>query len=117
MLLNHVLFPSVFRELLQNSDDAGSLTAEVHFETAAGRDRRDRKEKSLPDLKSTSVLALGPSHAYPVLLITLSKVIRWMFRNNGKPFAEQDWTRLRTIGVSIIILFPHSPPYLSSLVS
>ena len=60
MLLNHVLFPSVFRELLQNSDDAGSLMVEVHFETAAFRDRRDRKEETLPDLESTSVLALVP---------------------------------------------------------
>jgi hypothetical protein len=65
----NVLFPSVFRELLQNSDDAESPTVEVHFETAAYLDRRDRREEildvpTLPDLKSTSVLALGPSHAH-----------------------------------------------------
>jgi len=69
---------TLFRELLQNSDDAGSATVEVHFETAAYRDRRDQKEETLPDLKSTSVT-------------------QWTFRNDGKPFAEQDWIRIRTI--------------------
>ena len=104
------MFPSVFRELLQNSDDAVSTAVEIHFETAAYLDRRDRGEDipdatTLPDLKSTPVLAFGPSHVHPVLLITFSKVKQWTFKNNGDAFTEQGWTRLRTIGVSIILLF------------
>ena len=91
----------MFRELLQNSDDAGSSKVEIRFE-------RDRRKGTLPDLKSTSVLALCPSHAHPVLLIALSKFTRWTFSNNGKEFTEKDQERLRTIGVLIMVPFPRS---------
>jgi hypothetical protein len=112
---------SVFRELLQNSDDAESPTVEVHFETAAYLDRRDRREEildvpTLPDLKSTSVLALGPSHAH-VFADHIFKVTQWTFRNNGKTFTDKDWKRLPKIGVLILLLSPPCFPYLSSLVS
>lgn len=58
-------FLPVFRELLQNSDDAQSRNVEIRFETAGYIDRRVRTEEKiavpeLPDLKSTYVLALGP---------------------------------------------------------
>ena len=66
---SNVLFSSVFREMLQNSDDSGSRTVEVHFETAAYRGQRDRRGEildvpTLSDLKSAFVLVFGPSHGH-----------------------------------------------------
>ena len=60
----------MFRELLQNSDDAQSSSVEIYFETAAYLDRKERREDDLdvpplPDLKSTSVLTLDP----PILVL------------------------------------------------
>ncbi|KAF8549064.1 ATPase domain of HSP90 chaperone/DNA topoisomerase II/histidine kinase, partial [Imleria badia] len=74
---------AVFRELLQNSDDARSSKVEIHFETADHLDRRTQGEENpdastLPDLKCACVT-------------------QWTFRNNGDPFTEQDWTRLQKI--------------------
>ena len=57
---------TVFRELLQNSDDASAKTAEIHFETEAyvKRDKGDGQHNSasygssgekLPDLKTAVV--------------------------------------------------------------
>ncbi|KAG8215924.1 hypothetical protein J3R82DRAFT_7898 [Butyriboletus roseoflavus] len=74
---------TVFRELLQNSDDARSSAVEIHFETDAYLHRKDGGPgnidvPSLPNLKSTHV-------------------VQWMFRNNGITFRDEDWTRLRKI--------------------
>ncbi|KAF8415202.1 hypothetical protein L210DRAFT_3465017 [Boletus edulis BED1] len=74
---------TLFRELLQNSDDAQSHTVEIHFETAAYLDQRKRREENLgvsalPDLKSTPVT-------------------QWTFKNNGEVFTEKDWMRLPKI--------------------
>ncbi|KIK92678.1 hypothetical protein PAXRUDRAFT_829728 [Paxillus rubicundulus Ve08.2h10] len=74
---------TVFRELLQNSDDAQSSAVEIRFETAEYLHLKSEKEqgvgpRALPDLKS-------------------SFVVQWTFRNNGIPFRDEDWTRLRKI--------------------
>ncbi|KAG6379359.1 hypothetical protein JVT61DRAFT_11822 [Boletus reticuloceps] len=75
---------TIFRELLQNSDDAQSHAVEIRFETAAYLDRRERKKGNhnvpltLPDLSSTPVT-------------------QWSFKNNGEVFSEQDWMRLPKI--------------------
>ena len=59
----------VFRELLQNSDDASATAVEIHFETKEYLDRKNNKESpsddnapapgtdGLPDLKTTMVQA------------------------------------------------------------
>lgn len=55
----------VFRELLQNSDDARSSAVEIRFETAAYLRRKDGAEANtsdappLLDLKSTHVQGFG----------------------------------------------------------
>ncbi|KIL68939.1 hypothetical protein M378DRAFT_21839 [Amanita muscaria Koide BX008] len=74
---------TVFRELLQNSDDAGSDAVEIHFETddvskteSLGGNSEETVE--LPDLKTTNVC-------------------RWIFKNNGRVFQEGDWNRLKKI--------------------
>ncbi|KAI6101856.1 hypothetical protein F5141DRAFT_1242841 [Pisolithus sp. B1] len=74
---------TVFRELLQNSDDAGCDAAEIRFETAAFSGLNPEAATNpdspvLPDLKTTDVT-------------------RWTFKNHGKPFTPQDWSRLPKI--------------------
>ncbi|KAI0781217.1 hypothetical protein BD413DRAFT_667167 [Trametes elegans] len=82
---------TVFRELLQNSDDASATAVEIHFETKEYLERKKGKraeeavldsvtpvEPSLPDLKTT------PVH-------------QWTFKNNGIIFRDEDWSRLKKI--------------------
>ena len=101
---------AVFRELLQNSDDAGSKAVEIRFETKGYIDRKNSSEdlddqaqapplqdESLPDLKTALVRSFRCSTRF-VDLISLDKVHRWTFKNNGMLFRDQDWTRLKKIG-------------------
>ncbi|THU91523.1 hypothetical protein K435DRAFT_759191 [Dendrothele bispora CBS 962.96] len=78
---------TVFRELLQNSDDAQSKSVEIRFETKQHIEARsssslqtdiDSAGRSLPDLKTTNV------H-------------QWTFKNNGIVFRNEDWSRLKKI--------------------
>ena len=48
----------MFRELLQNSDDASSKAVEIRFETKRYIDRNDSSEDHLPDLKTALVSGL-----------------------------------------------------------
>ncbi|RDB24786.1 hypothetical protein Hypma_008085 [Hypsizygus marmoreus] len=76
---------TVFRELLQNSDDAQATAVEIRFETqqyinhkkgpAAGD---EFVKEPLPDLKT-------------------ALVHRWTFKNNGIQFRDEDWNRLKKI--------------------
>ena len=72
-LLFTVFILSVFRELLQNADDAGSSTVEIHFETIVYQ-RRAGEENTRPstvsDLKPTDVRVLTGSLAFvPFLML------------------------------------------------
>ncbi|RXW23364.1 hypothetical protein EST38_g2483 [Candolleomyces aberdarensis] len=73
---------TVFRELLQNSDDARSEEVEIIFETQPeGKETEGNQHdasKPLPDLKTVLV------H-------------KWKFRNNGILFRDEDWSRLKKI--------------------
>ncbi|KAF9451267.1 hypothetical protein P691DRAFT_796992 [Macrolepiota fuliginosa MF-IS2] len=73
---------TVFRELLQNSDDAQSKAVEIRFHTqdfeAGKSEASDREAPKMPDLKAT------PVH-------------QWVFKNNGIPFRDEDWSRLKKI--------------------
>ena len=96
---------SVFRELLQNSDDASSREVEIRFETKRYIDRNNACEdqaqplpgESLPDLKTTLVRGFPPSSSL-IDLISLAQVQRWTFKNNGIIFRDEDWNRLKKIG-------------------
>ncbi|KAG2015943.1 hypothetical protein CC2G_009161 [Coprinopsis cinerea AmutBmut pab1-1] len=68
---------TVFRELLQNSDDARSEAVEIHFDTD-GSVPLETPEGELKDLKSILVQ-------------------RWTFKNNGILFRDEDWNRLKKI--------------------
>ncbi|SPO26201.1 uncharacterized protein UTRI_02477 [Ustilago trichophora] len=65
---------TVFRELLQNADDAGATHCELRFESQRSQ------------AASSSSTATNDA--------TLSN---WVFRNDGKPFGKDDWSRLRRI--------------------
>lgn len=65
---------TIFRELLQNADDAGAKTVKIRFET----DKKDGKKLDLGDLKH-------------------SVISKYVLLNDGIPFREQDWDRLRKI--------------------
>lgn len=67
---------SVFRELLQNADDAVAGNVEIHFRT----DTPDAVYSAgeLPNLKTHAISSI-------------------MVRNDGFPFREEDWERLKSI--------------------
>ncbi|KAH9039973.1 hypothetical protein EDB84DRAFT_1476646 [Lactarius hengduanensis] len=77
---------TVFRELLQNSDDAGAHSVEIRFETESylSREKRSDVESDeslkgdLPNLKT-------------------AVVHQWTFKNNGLRFRDEDWNRLKKI--------------------
>lgn len=46
---------TVFRELLQNADDAGATAAEIIFETRSFLDKKPASDVRLPDLKEEIV--------------------------------------------------------------
>lgn len=96
----------VFRELLQNADDACSPAVEICFETkkyvdARGKSSVDKAPPShdgrLPDLKTALVRGPRFSFCFPCLTV-LAQVHRWTLKNNGMIFREEDWTRLKRIG-------------------
>ncbi|KAI9571891.1 hypothetical protein HD554DRAFT_2168659 [Boletus coccyginus] len=64
----------VFRELLQNCDDAQSSTIEIHFESAMSREADN-----------------GP-------LVPLN-VVQWTSKNDGKLFTPEDWIQLTKIAM------------------
>lgn len=74
---------TVFRELLQNADDAGAQCCQLRFDTRKdlGQDQESSQEPSgssgrkKPDFKA-------PLH-------------HWTFKNDGKVFGQDDWARLR----------------------
>ena len=71
---------TVFRELLQNADDAGATNCELRFET----------QKQPND-------AIQAPTAPPVLPDLKATLQNWVFKNDGKPFGKDDWSRLRRI--------------------
>ena len=95
----------MFRELLQNSDDAGARSVEIRFETEEylSREKGDEpqsdelKQEDLPDLKTA--VACVFLWLFPCCVLTvLAKVHQWTFKNNGMSFREEDWNRLKKIG-------------------
>ncbi|KAJ3749126.1 hypothetical protein DFH05DRAFT_638806 [Lentinula detonsa] len=73
---------TVFRELLQNSDDAQSNEVEIRFETRAY-------------LEEKSEEGISASTRLPNLKTALAH--QWTFKNDGIIFREEDWNRLKKI--------------------
>ncbi|KAA8494873.1 hypothetical protein FVE85_3114 [Porphyridium purpureum] len=73
---------TIYRELAQNSDDAHADTIRLHF---SSRGSADETRKDRPNDQSEKV-ASGRELVTQVL-----------YENNGFPFREQDWARLKSI--------------------
>ncbi|KAF8513724.1 hypothetical protein BU17DRAFT_95084 [Hysterangium stoloniferum] len=72
---------TVFRELLQNSDDAASKAVEIRFET---KEYLNGTKTDTPATVIKQIDLKQPVH-------------QWTFRNNGIVFREEDWSRLKKI--------------------
>ncbi|RGB34624.1 hypothetical protein C1646_143658 [Rhizophagus diaphanus] len=89
LLIDKILarYPSefvVFRELMQNSDDAGSSTVQIVFETASNNYKAVRNPSN-------------PSKRLSLDRKMENKITRIIFKNNGFAFRVEDWNRLKKI--------------------
>jgi Protein of unknown function (DUF3684) len=73
---------AVYRELLQNSNDANATVAEIYFTTATSNTKT-----AAP---STAVMKANGTRQREI-------VTQVVYRNNGMPFRPQDWSRLQKI--------------------
>ena len=83
---------TVFRELLQNADDAGANSCQLRFDTRA-------------DLGGDSITAVESGGSQEQAASNSSKksdppdftapLHHWTFKNDGKVFGPDDWSRLR----------------------
>ncbi|KAK0561704.1 hypothetical protein OC861_005681 [Tilletia horrida] len=109
---------TVFRELLQNADDAGATECHLRFESQRYQQYKQRKasagnqltpsasapssSNSAPPLEplspSSSSSEPRDSHpGQPPLLNLSDNLHSWTFANDGMPFRDEDWARLRRI--------------------
>ncbi|KZT11459.1 uncharacterized protein LAESUDRAFT_720694 [Laetiporus sulphureus 93-53] len=77
---------TVFRELLQNSDDAGAHAVEIHFETKEYINQKSGQTDSEPVVDQRAALDLKAALVH-----------QWTFKNNGMVFRDEDWNRLKKI--------------------
>ncbi|PBK91347.1 hypothetical protein ARMGADRAFT_1013798 [Armillaria gallica] len=75
---------TVFRELLQNSDDAQATAVEIHFQ-------------SKHFLDNLSSISNRSSSDIPLPDLSTAPVHQWTFKNNGIVFRDEDWSRLKKI--------------------
>ena len=73
---------AVYRELIQNSNDAEATTAEIIITTSSATSSQDGTTDSSTSTSSSS---------------SKEVVTQVIYRNNGLPFRPQDWARLRKI--------------------
>jgi hypothetical protein len=79
---------TVFRELLQNADDASASSVEIKFlSSITTTSNSTQPVTSQPITQSSS--AASSSSTLPDL--TTKKISRVLVRNNGIPFRDQDW--------------------------
>ncbi|KAF8752076.1 hypothetical protein RHS01_07718 [Rhizoctonia solani] len=86
---------TVFRELLQNADDAHATAAEIRFDTKQHLAQQEQGAQA--GIVPTDETSTG--HLRKPKLPDLKKVNvdQWTFRNNGTPFRNEDWNRLKKI--------------------
>ncbi|KAF7792228.1 hypothetical protein EIP86_003262 [Pleurotus ostreatoroseus] len=80
---------TVFRELLQNSDDASAKAVEIHFDTEAFV-KRNSAENSSSEAGPSAISEKLPD-------LKTSVVHQWTFKNDGIIFRDEDWNRLKKI--------------------
>ncbi|KAJ3193124.1 hypothetical protein HK101_005381 [Irineochytrium annulatum] len=76
---------TIYRELLQNSNDAGASEVEIHFKTDPSL-----SQALAPTLSLTSV-------ANAFMRKAIQNVTSVTYKNNGRPFSGDDWNRLKKI--------------------
>ena len=82
----------VFRELLQNADDAGAKTVKIRFYTQEGVKGRQPEPSTLPDLKHVPVRVTAISNFDCNSLVDheySAQIHRYVVINDGIPFREQ----------------------------
>ncbi len=85
---------TVFRELLQNADDAGAQCCQLRFDT-----RQDFGGES-------KVHAASSEHAQTSRPNFKAPLHHWTFKNDGKVFGQDDWARLRVSRQARVIAKP-----------
>ncbi|KAG9003819.1 hypothetical protein FRB94_008497 [Tulasnella sp. JGI-2019a] len=90
---------TVLRELLQNADDAGAKNVEIHFNTRAFTESsKDATPSAALPVGSTSAGVNARSLTNTKLPdLTKELLHQWEFKNDGVPFREEDWNRLKKI--------------------
>ncbi|CAG7850452.1 SubName: Full=Uncharacterized protein {ECO:0000313/EMBL:CCA72144.1} [Serendipita indica DSM 11827] len=89
---------TVFRELLQNADDAGATGVQITFETKAFLERSkvaDNRKSQEGSLSANAGADADVDKPLPALKDIV--VDQWTFKNNGTIFREEDWSRLKKI--------------------
>ncbi|KAJ3412284.1 hypothetical protein HDV05_000995 [Chytridiales sp. JEL 0842] len=74
---------TIYRELLQNSNDAGATAVEIHFKTDGTTTAPQQAYTSIRDM-------LFKKASSPIITSVV-------YKNNGRPFQPEDWARLRSI--------------------
>lgn len=97
ILARYASASAVYRELLQNSNDAGATVAEIHFTTAiTSANSTATATTALFTTKQTT-----NHHHHDASNGNSSNnsavVTQVVYRNNGMPFRDQDWDRLQKI--------------------
>ena len=77
---------AVYRELLQNSNDAEATVAEIHFTVS-----KSVNPSGVTIDNASAGSGSGPSSSKASIVTSV------MYRNNGMPFRKQDWSRLKKI--------------------
>jgi hypothetical protein len=75
---------TVFRELLQNADDASANSVEIMFLSNAASNSTQPNSQPITQSSSSSSSSTLPD-------LTTHKIYRVLVRNNGIPFRDQDW--------------------------
>ncbi|KAF9007980.1 hypothetical protein BDQ17DRAFT_1388899 [Cyathus striatus] len=81
---------TVFRELLQNSDDARASAVEIRFQTKSFLDQKTSDNHDDELGRGTRIDEEMPN-------LRIKDVHQWSFRNNGIHFRDEDWSRLKKI--------------------
>ena len=79
---------AVYRELLQNSNDAEATSAEIIITTSSSSSAASAGANGSDNIDSSG----GSSSSAKKEVVT-----QVIYRNNGLPFRSQDWARLRKI--------------------
>ncbi|KAF8688692.1 hypothetical protein RHS03_09437, partial [Rhizoctonia solani] len=103
---------TVFRELLQNADDAHATAAEIRFDTKQHLVQQEQGAQAgiVPTDETSTGHLRKPK--LPDLKKVNHQVDQWTFRNNGTPFRNEDWNRLKKIGKYLQVDFENDWTYI-----